>query len=45
MAQRMQLLEGAHNWIMNNLPEDYDVSVHEIVLVADFLSGERSGGE
>jgi hypothetical protein len=42
MAQRMQLLDGAHNWIRNSFPDDYDISVHEVVLVAEFLAGERS---
>lgn len=40
MAQRMELLNGAINWITQAVSEDYDVSIHEVVLVAEFLSGE-----
>ncbi len=40
MAQRMSLLNGALKWIENELPDDYETSVHEVVAVAEFLAGE-----
>lgn len=42
MAQRMDLLDGASRWIEKTVAEDYDVSIHEVVMVALFLSGEGS---
>lgn len=44
VARRMELLASARYMIDNlDLGEDYEPSVHEVVALAEFLAGDRSG--